>query len=165
MTEEYRVPRPSVSATVAVEGGAPRTVRLYLRDRSETHAGPDRPLDLLNGSRRFLPVEDPDEGFTLLRRASILVLSVPADAERAGEPGDAEDLAARDPEMAGACRREVRVRMEGGTEVQGTVVYVLPEGERRLQDYFNRCPDFVRLWDGDTVRLVNARRILRIRPI
>ena len=61
-----------------------------------------------------------------------------------------------------AANHEGRVLLEDGTDLQGTVSYVMPEGQRRLQDYLNRGPRFLIVRAGETARLVNRGRIVRI---
>ena len=56
----------------------------------------------------------------------------------------------------------VEILMEDETHFRGTVSYILPEGSRRLQDFLNQKDRFLVLRDGETVRLLNKNRIVRI---
>jgi hypothetical protein len=160
MTEGYEVPKRQVEAAVTLMGEDPRPVRLFLAERAQNHSGPQRPGDLLNDATEdYFPVRGPDESLALLNRSAVLVLSVPASEQASPE----EIAAAREAEgMEAFTTRRIRVRMEDGSEVTGTVSYVRPAGERRIRDYLNRTEAFIPLRDGDTVRFVNRSRIARV---
>ncbi len=164
MTEEYRVPKHRVPATVRMANGAVRSVELFAGDHAERHDGAERPSDLLGTDAPFLPVEDEEEGFLLIHKPSVSLVTVALEAEVGAEPVDAEDRALVDPEMEGVQRKEVRLALDDGTEVRGLMALVLPPGERRLQDFLNAADRFVRLRDGDRVRLANLERIARVAP-
>lgn len=167
MPEEYQVPKREMEAGVVLAGGREATVHLFLSERAEHHSGPERPSDLLNGDDPFVPVRFADSGFALLRRSSVLVMTVEAEAERAGGGADPEaglPGAGGGPVPDSAERRDVRIVLDGGIEAEGTLTYVMPPGERRLQDYLNQAPAFVSLLAGNRAKLVNTGRIVRVEP-
>lgn len=164
MPERYHVPKHEISARVLLPDGSRRELTLYLSERAERHAGPERPSDLLNGDEPFVPVRFADADFALLRRSSIVALTVDVEDEMV-DAADADELYSPESAPEGAERREVRVVLEDGSDVTGTMTYVMPPGERRLQDYLNRAPPFVRVRDGQEVELVNAERIIRVEPL
>lgn len=162
--DDYRVPKHRVAAEVLLPGQPPRDVELYLAERAKHHTGPERPSDLLNGDKRFLPAHVPGGRPVLLRRLSVVCLSVRAEDDVGPEPADADDLAQVDPSVE-AERRGVRFLMEDGSEVEGTVTYVMPAGERRVQDFLNQAADFVRVRDGDLIRLVNVHLVAQVEAL
>lgn len=161
MSEKFQVPKHEVSARALLPGGEHEELKLYVSERAERHSGRERPSDLLNRDDRFVPVRLSDSGFVLLRRTAVLVMVVSLEDElvagvvEGGEGPDAE----------GAERHEVRLVLDEGTEVEGSVTYVMPPGEQRLQDYLNQAPGFVRVRDGDRIQLVNTGRIVRVEPL
>lgn len=159
MTEGYRVPKHRVPAEVVLAGQPPREIELFLAERAERHTGRQRPSDLLASDEPFFPVRAGASGHELLRRSAVLVLSVRARDELDPAPPESEG-----PAEEGAERREVFLQMEDGTEVRGSITYLGPSGSRRLQDYLNRAEPFVRVRDGDLIRLVNTARIARAVP-
>lgn len=160
MTEGYEIPKRQIDAEMVLAGEEPRRIRLFLAERAQRHSGPERPSDLLNATEEdFFPVREVDAGFTLVHRDAVLVLSVP----RSAEAGPEQDLAPADgADSATAASGDVRVRMEDGREVSGTVREEMPVGERRIQDVLNRAEAFVPVRDGEVIRFVNRARIARV---
>lgn len=165
MTEGYEVPKREVEAAVTLAGDDPRPVRLFLADRAQHHSGPELPGDLLNEpDDAFFAVRGPDGGPALVNRTSVLVLSVPASEQETLEDEVAPAGVDGGDGGGAVTTRRLRVRMEDGTELTGTVRYARPAGERRVRDYLNRAEAFVPLRDGDTIRFVNRARIVRVTP-
>lgn len=161
MPERYQVPKHEASARVLLADGSRRRVTLFLSERAEGHTGPERPSDLLNGDDRFVPVSFRDAGFALLRRTSVLVMTVDVEDELTGAAGT-EDVFGSGPDPEGLERHDVALILSDGSELEGTMTFLMPPGERRLQDYLNRAPTFVRLRAGDRIRIVNTDRIVRV---
>lgn len=164
MTEGYRVPKHRIPAEVVLAGQPPREIELFLAERAERHTGRERPSDLLASGEPFFPVRTDATGHELLRRSAVLVLTVRAEDELDPAPPEPEGLAEAGAPAEDAERREVFLQMEDGTEVRGSVTYLGPAGSRRLQDFLNRADAFVRVRDGDLIRLVNTSRIVRAVP-
>lgn len=164
MSQQYRVPKHRVPATVRMADGEVCSVQLFAGDHAERHTGPERPSDLLGDGAAFFPVEDEEEGFLLLHKPAVALVTVDLEAEVGAEPVDADDRALVDPEMEGVQRSEVRLVLDDGSEVRGLMALVLPPGERRLQDFLNAADRFVRIRDDDRVHLVNTDRIARVVP-
>lgn len=163
MTDEYRIPTHQIPVELLLAG--PSTIRgdLCLGEHSEREIGPERPLDLLNGDKRFFPVRKDGEGVVLVRRRAVLSASLSADDVVRIDPTARELLSEAPVEETDAREVGVELTLEDGTEVSGTVAYVLPRGERRLQDFLNSSETFFRVWDGATLHLVNGDRISRLR--
>lgn len=157
---EYRVPKRQISVEVTLHSQPWECVGLHLGDRAERHNGPERPSDVLNGATDFLPVTAFGSGISFLRKDAILVMSVPAEVEpELSVPG----LPASSPE--GPRSEDVEIRLEDGTRLRGQITHYLPAGQRRLQDFLNRAPEFFPLRDGQTVHLVNRSHVNRVMPL
>lgn len=158
MADKFAVPKQKVQATVKLAGAGDLAVFLFLAESAATHLGPERPSDLLT-TARFIPVALDDGGFSFLQVGAIQRLSVPAETEL-GESLTAEDLAAQ-----GATTESVEIYLDDNTCFSGTVFYLLPEAQRRLQDFLNDLPDqFIQLRDGDTIHLINKDHVVRVSP-
>lgn len=155
----FSIPKHRVRATIHLEGDAPREVDLFLADSIDGYR-PERPSDVLASAQQFIPMVDAIDGGALriVQRTAILVMTVAAEAEAAGELS-VEDLA------AGQARTSaIEVRVRGGLTLRGTVVYVLPEAQQRVVDYANQPEALLSLRDGDAVHLIPKAHVLDIRP-
>lgn len=156
MNTEYQIPKRKVRATVCCPGEADRETWLYLGETAECHFGPERPSDLLNGSSPFIPATADDGTFSLLQRDAISVCTIAAEAEAGATPAPTEEGA------QSAISYAIRVRLAGGRELGGTLTFVRPEGQQRLQDGLNGSELFFAVWDGDRVHLVSRRHVIWI---
>jgi hypothetical protein len=158
MADKFAVPKQKVRATVKLAGAGDLAVFLFLAESAANHLGPERPSDLLTAAR-FIPVVLDDGGFSFLQVGAIQMLSVPAESELGGST-TAEYLSAQD-----ATTLSVEICLDDTTCFSGTVIYLLPEAQRRLQDFLNDLSDqFVQLRDGDTIHLINKDHIVRVSP-
>ena len=130
---------------------------LFLAETAETHNGPERPSDLLNGDADFVVVELCSGEIAFLNRNCIVRVAVALDDEVS--PVDSEVLELIDD---GAVDVRIAVRLDNGYTVEGIAHYVLPEANRRIQDFLNGEASFVAIRHGDEVELVNKRRIIRV---
>lgn len=157
MSDEYRVPKREVAAEVTIAGQKPVTLKLYLAGQAASHAGYERPSDLLNGSDPFFPVMEKKGRLALLQRDAVVIMSVPAGDERGGnEPGADEAI------VGTLSSERVEVRLDDGPSVKGLVEYVMPEGSRRLVDFLNLGERFLAVRQDGTIHLINKSRITRI---
>jgi hypothetical protein len=157
VTEAYRVPKRKVPVEVVLAGRSPLLVDLYLSDCAETHAGPERPSDLLNGPEPFLPASDRAGSVLFLHRDGLIAVSVDAQHEQADASEPAGVAAAGQSTAIG-----VEVVLEDGMTIAGEINQMMPEGQRRLQDVLNLASRFLILWSGGRVHLINKRRIVRV---
>lgn len=158
MTEDNRIPKHRVEAEVTIAGHEAQVVHLYLGERARQHSGPERPSDLLNGDKTFLPAIGAGDQLAFIRREAILLVTVDAEHEDVENP----DTATAAPD---AVSKQVEARLENGVHIRGTVTYVLPRNRRRLQDFLNEAPTFIPLLRDDTIRFVNKQRIAWMVPI
>ena len=162
VTDEYRIPTQRLRVELLLTGQETMPADLYLGEQSERDLGPERPLDILNGKKSFFPAKLPEDGTVLVRRTSVLMASLPAAEARENDPRADELLSEARSEESDAREVDVQVVLDDGTRVTGTVAYVLPRGERRLQDFLNNSETFFRVWDGEFLRLVNGDRAVTI---
>jgi hypothetical protein len=149
--DELRVPKRRVAAVVLLPGGQARRIALFLSEAASGHAGPERPSDLLCGGDDFVPAVDEETGqMTFLNRAALAVVRV------------ARALEADDAETTIPTEHEVEVLLRDGLVLRGLVSYLRPADHARLVDYLNEPTPFFRLHEGDTVALVNKRRVSRV---
>jgi len=153
----YRVPKQRVTVRVAFRNqpeGSEEPVELFLSELAETHAGPERPSDVLNREEAFIAVVSPEGGVDVLCRDALAYLAVPGSLEQE----QAEALGMVDETCVA-----LSIRLDDGRSLEGVARYRLPESARRLQDFLNQADAFLRLEREDEVLLVNKRCIERIR--
>ncbi len=160
MTEAYRVPKRKVPVEVVLAGRSPLLVDIFLGDCAESHAGRERPSDLLNGPDPFLPARDGSGSVVFLHRDGLISVSLDAEHEQPGEAGRAEEIVPDESTSA-----EVEIVLEDGMTITGDINQLMPDGHRRLQDVLNLDTRFLVLWSGDRVHLINKRRIVRVSPL
>ena len=155
---DFKVPKRSVLAEATLAGQPKQTWELFLSEVAETRAGPERVSDLLSRKSRFVPVKDSEQGHLVVSTQSVLCVSVPAEAEF-------EDLGAEDLAADMSVTTEVEVLLTGGQKLTGTLVYLQPRGQQRLQDFLNSAPPFIAIRDGTTAHVVNADAIVSVRTV
>ena len=160
LISEYRIPKLEISAEVSLLAHPQKEVKLFLHEHAETHAGAERPSDLLNGPGEFFPAVEPSGKLVLLHRDAVTVISVSAESEF---PPDESGEGIEDPEQA--AKVPVEVIIQGGTVIRGTVRFVLPEGRNRLIDFLNMPDRFLTVRENGLARLINKRRIVRVTVI
>jgi hypothetical protein len=160
LTSEYRIPKREVSAEVSLLGHPRKVVKLFLHEQAESHAGPERPSDLLNGPWDFFPAIESPGKLVLLHRSAVLAISVAAESEFPdGEPPPDSR------EGEGAAEMRVEVILQDGSTIRGKVRFVMPEGRNRLIDFINTQERFLTVREENLARLINKRRIVRIAVI
>jgi hypothetical protein len=157
VTELFRVPRLRVRARVHLAGRRLREVSLFLSETSDLHSGHERPSDVLNAGHKFLPALDGDT-LVFLSLDAITMVTVAGDSEYSDE-----ELLLLEAARQQETDRGVEVVLDDGTAFSGEAAYVLPEGQRRIQDFLNTPERFFRLREGDYARLVNKTRVLWVR--
>ncbi len=161
LAERYRVPKREVSVEICLAGGPPEPMELYVADAAERHAGRERPIDLLNGSQRFLAARDREGRLRLIARDAVVVATVPLEEAATGNGTGDRNGASPDVVMT----TPVTIAFDEGTRIEGQVNYAMPEGRRRLKDFLNGADRFFGVRDGDAVHLVNRDRIVSVAPL
>jgi hypothetical protein len=159
LLSEYRIPKREISAEVSLLGQPRKVVKLFLGERAESHSGPEKPSDLLNGSRAFFPAVEPPGRFVLLHRDLITDLSVDAEVEFPAEESSGSA------EAEAVAKVLVELALQDGAKVRGTVQFLMPEGRRRLIDFLNTADRFLIVRGNGLARLINKRRIVRVEAL
>ena len=141
-----RTPTRAVDAQLTIGGGRREAVTLYLSTLSQTHDGPEMMEETLNRPRAFVPVRSRETEQTfLVRRSAIRMVEVGSDdpdVTRSEASPSFVDL--------------VRIQLDGGEEVEGTLTTILPPDKARLSDFFNTTDTlFIALAVEDGVIYVN----------
>lgn len=157
MTNTFCIPRIRIRAQVALAGRRVREVSLFLGEHAQRHGGHERPSDVLASSRGFLPALDGD-ALVFINLEQVTMVTVAAELEYT-----ADEMALLEAACVQDTSRRIGVMLEDGTALSGEVAYVMPEGQRRVQDFLNCTERFFRLRDGDHARLVNKSRVLWVR--
>ena len=153
--DDLRVPKHKRAVEVILPGGAVRRMALFLAEAAPDHAGPEVPLDLLNGRDDFIPAFDETAGaMSFLHRPGVPVVRV------------ALALDASEDDVTLPTEHEVEVQLTDGTALGGLVSYVRPADRTRLVDVLNEPHPFFRLLQGDQVAYVNKRHVacVALRP-
>jgi len=146
--DELRVPKHRTAVEVVLPGGAVRRMALFLAEAAPDHAGPEVPLDLLNGRDDFIPAFDDSAGaMSFLHRPGVPVVRV------------ARALDAGEVDVTLPTEHEVDVQLTDGTSLAGLVSFVRPADRTRLVDVLNEPHPFFRLLQGDQVAYVNKRHV------
>ena len=158
MQEQYAVPKHKFEAEIKFSDQKLFTLTLFLSQGAAVHMGPERPSDILNGPISFLPAVDEMGNLVLVNRDMMRIASVPETSEfGADEPVD---------EFAAVSSSSVvEVAMDDGTTIVGTVSYVLPQAQSRLQDYLNSQIRFLIVRGEGLARFVNRRFVSRVTPL
>ncbi len=127
----YRTPTRAVDVELSITGGRTEEIEvevtLYLSTLSETHAGPETVEEALNSGRHFLPVRLRETDQTILVRLGAIRTVTVGD--------DDGDVLPREESLASVDL--VRLELDGGETIEGTLQTVLPPERPRLSDYFN----------------------------
>ena len=149
-TSTCRTPTRAVNAEVSVTGGRTEEVTLFLSTLSETHDGPETMEDALNHDRDFLPVRTRETEQTfLMRRMAVRTVTI---------SDDDSEVVAREQSLAAVDL--VRLELDGGEMIEGTIATVSPPEKSRLSDFFNYSKAmFVPVAVDDGVTYVNRNFI------
>jgi hypothetical protein len=158
--EQYRVPKRQIEAEVVLPGQAPARLHLFLNERAQAHAGRERPSDILNGTVDFLPAFDARGHVVFINREALSVVSVAAEHELDADAPRVEDLASDQ-----TTRARIEVVLQDGSTLLGVLSYLMPEAQRRMQDFLNMSDRFLILREEGVVHLVNKRSIVRVVPL
>ena len=154
LADLYRIPMVPVPAEILLLGRAPIAVTLHLATLSGTHPGGETVDEFLNSERRFIPAHDREDGrVVLLNRDAIVWVRVRADAPM--EFGREEHVA--------AMMDLVRVELEEGSSVEGTLRDVSAAPDARLSDVFNHPAQFFPLEAEERITYVNKLRVAAVR--
>jgi hypothetical protein len=154
MPDPYRVPTRPVDARLVLQEGPAEDVTLFLPTVSKTHSGPETMDEFVNSDRRFFPVKSRDSGRSfLVSRNAILMLEVGTDApmlfKMEGQIASSVEL--------------VRLELDSGLAVEGSVRVITPPEKARLSDFFNQEDKFVPVETAERVTYVNKDHVVCVR--
>ena len=157
---QYRIPKQRVPVTISFHGAPPSSLSLYLSERIATHAGYERPSDLLNGPLNYLPATGPDGSVFFLNRKTIRWVQVDAIHEFDDSIEGIDVI--RHPDTTDA---RAEIVLSDQSTLQGTISFCLPGSHRRVQDFLNLDEQFLILRQENVAVLVNKDQIVHVLTI
>jgi hypothetical protein len=152
--DSYRIPKQRVSVEIAMCGGEPELVSVFMHLRAASHAGPERPSELLLNDEPFLTVVAADGGVRFINKAAIAWMSVPLDQATNGSLGGPVTIDRCEP---------IDLTLDDGRIFMGEVSILLPPAKRRLQDFLNGSAQFIEVRSSRAVHFVNRDRIVMVK--
>jgi hypothetical protein len=149
--EELQVPIAPYEVEFTISDGSRLEGTIFLSLNSPLHDGPETLDEFFNSSRSFLPVRSAG-AFLLLGADSILLAKAPAEAP----------LLSRLPGRVVANVYLVRLRLDNGIELEGTLSSNLPPELSRASDAFNQPGNFLPIESSEAVYLVRKDRVTRV---
>jgi hypothetical protein len=146
---DLRVPKRKVQVELVLRGAAPRVAEMFLAEHQEHTWHRQEVLDLLEGQALFFPVREGGETI-LVRREAVVWVRIANE-----EPGDGEMVLFDQ-------KRLVRILLDGGGELQGTIYYAAAPHRSRLVDELNGPGLFLRLCGEDSVYLISKAAVLTV---
>src|ERR1700693_42951 len=154
-TEPLRIPKEAFAVELALAGFVPRRVEIFVAEQRPDEFRRELVLDLLEHVQAFLPARDAATGeWEIINKDALLWIGVPL-APFGSRAGAGEDELFE-------FRRSVRVDVIGAEPLAGELLYSAPEQSTRLVDYLNEPGRFLRLWEKETLYLINRAFVLRV---
>ncbi len=155
-SDSYRIPKHQVSIELALRGGEPEEVSVFLHPRAASHAGQERPSELLLNDEPFLTVVAGDGSVRFINKAAIAYMTVALELEMSGR-SDSEARLAMD-----GCT-PIDLTLDDGSTFVGEVSILLPQANSRLQDFLNTSDRFFEVRDARAVHFVNRDRVVMVK--
>lgn len=152
-SDSYRILKHEASVHVALRGGEPEELTVFLHTRAASHAGAERPSELLLNDDPFVTVKANDGTVRFINKCAIAWVTVPLELEMSGRC-DSERQLAMD-----RCT-PIDVTLDDGRVFIGEVSVLLPPGSSRLQDYLNSTQQFFEVRDARAAHFVNRDRVV-----
>ena len=154
-TEPLKVRKQAVAVELALSGGSPRVVEVFLAEHRAHEFRRQHVLDLLEHVQAFLPARDISSGaWEIFNKDAVLWIGVPLSPFGSETGGADEELF--------EFRRAVRVDLLGGGPLEGELLYTAPEESARLVDYLNETGRFLHLWSKERLYLINKAYVTRV---
>lgn len=152
---DLSLPRTTLSATLVLVDGERRDGIIFLSPLASHHVGGETPLDMLHRPEPVFPFKTHDGNVILVIKAQTVRLST----DEVDRPSDAER-----PSVGRTVG--LKVALDDGTSISGSVTMDVPETRSRLLDYLNDLPDpFFALADGGATHFVNRDHVLYVLPL
>lgn len=150
---DYRIAKQRCQLVLRLETGAPFSGAIFVHPSSHRPTGFEEPIDVLNGSEPFFPMELEDGEVILLAKDRVVEIW------GLEEPDDDELR------RASARSATLEITMSDGVVHTGTVMLEMPAERPRIVDFLNNLRDrFLCLHSADGIRLINRSLIDRVRP-
>jgi len=151
MPDDIRVPTVPVDVDLLLSDGTAARVTIHLSSSSPFHDGSETLDEFFDAPRGFLPVRDSDGRTQLIGRHAIVTATAPASAP----------LLSRLPGRVLDTIFFLKLHLDTGEVLEGTLVANLPTAAARVSDAFNMVEEFLPLESSDTVTFVRKDRIVR----
>jgi hypothetical protein len=151
--DDIRIPTLPVEVAVRTSRGDSRRVTIFLSRTSSFHEGPETLDEFLNAPRPFLPAQSADGLSYLVGREAVVCVSASSSAP----------VLSKMPGRVASSIHFVRLLLEDGTEVEGTMAANLPLAHSRVSDAFNQADTFVPIESADLVIYVRRSKIAEVR--
>ncbi len=155
-SDSYRIPKHQVSVEIALRGGEPEEVAVFLHPRAALHAGQERPSELLLNDEPFLTVAASDGSVRFINKAAIAWMTVALELEMSGR----SDMGAQ---LAMDRCTPIDVTLDDGRVFIGEVSIMLPQASSRLQDFLNASGRFFEVRDARAFHFVNRDRVVMVK--
>jgi hypothetical protein len=155
-SDSYRITKHQVSVEIALRGGEPKEFSVFLHPRAASHAGRERPSELLLNDQPFLPVALGDGSVQFINKAAIAWMTVALELEVSGR-SDTEAQSATD-----RCT-PIDLTLDDGRTFAGEVAILLPEASSRLQDFLNAADRFFEVRNDRAAHFVNRDRVVMVK--
>lgn len=150
---EYRIDKVRLRVAVTLANGHDLEGDVFLQASARYRAGPEDPIDLLNGEERFVPLERGPGDVLLVQKSHVAVVTMPLPRE--------DDTVDR-----GVVGMHVELTLGGGVAWRGSIFPEVRADRTRLVDFLNDArPDFVALFTHDRLVAVNRRHVAFARPV
>lgn len=151
MADDIRIPTVPVEVDLLLADGAAARVTIHLSSSSPFHDGSETLDEFFNAPRGFLPVRDSGGRTQLIGRHAIVSATAPASAP----------LLSRLPGRVPEAIFFLKLHLETGGVLEGTLLASLPTAAARVSDAFNMAEEFLPLESSDAVTFVRKDRIVR----
>jgi len=156
VADSYRIPKDEVRVEIALRGGEPEEVSVFLSPRAAFHPGRERPSELLSGDELFLTVKSSDGAVRFINKDAIVWMTVAPELE-IGALGSFQTELAK-----GRCR-PIDVQLDDGRLFVGEVCIMLPEGNGRVGDFLNAAARFFEVRNERAVHFVNRDHVVMVK--
>lgn len=161
-TDDLKIPKIPVTVNLDIVGDGVREVQIFVAEHRAGSRLRQRVLDLLESDPQFLPAFENGES-RLFNKATLRSVRLPLVEGSLPIEEDADgDLGPTNSGTLYDISCSVSIVLEGGTEVEGDLLYSPPPDQSRVVDYLNRGGHFLRVWCGDRIMLVNKNRLVSV---
>jgi hypothetical protein len=154
-TAPLRVRKQAVAVELALAGGTPRRVEIFVAEYRDNEFRRQDVLNLLEHIQAFLPARDSASGlWEIFNKDALLWIGVPLSPFGSEPAGTDQELY--------EFRRPVRVDLIGAEPIHGDLLYSARQESTRVMDYLNETGRFFRVWSEERLYLVNKAFVLRV---